>query len=167
MVLRKNPEARDVLQHMDADHQLIHPAMERVAEAARTLQTPEADAPAELLAAIKELEAVLYPHLRQEEEEAMPIVAASITAAEWHTWDQEHNIKVLSFSELAETGLWTLDGQDQASYALMSRAVPRPVLFVINTFFGPRYRRKTDRLWGGTRAASVPALTKETVEVPE
>ena len=49
----------------------------------------------------------------------------------------------------------------------MSSVVPSPVLFVITTFYGPRHRRKTARLWGGTRAASVPALTKEMVEVAE
>ena len=167
MVLRKNPAARDLLEDMDADHQRVHPAMERVAEVARTLHTPSATAPADLLAVIEELEAVLYPHLRREEEEAMPVVAASITAADWHTWDQEHNIKGLPFGELAETGLWTLDGQDPVSYALMSQAVPRPALFVIKRVFGPRYRRKTARLWGGTRAANVRALTKEMVEISE
>ena len=167
MVLRKNPAARDLLQDMDADHQRIHPAMERVAEAARALHTPSATAPAELLTAIDELGSVLYPHLRREEEEAMPLVASSITAADWHTWDEKHNIKGLAFGELATTGLWTLDGQDPVSHALMSQVVPRPVLFVITTVFGPRYRRKTARLWGGTRAAAVGALTKDMVEVSE
>jgi hemerythrin-like domain-containing protein len=167
MVLRKNPAARDLLQDMDADHQRIHPAMERVAEAAGALHAPSATAPAELLTAIDELESVLYPHLRREEEEAMPLVAATITAADWHTWDEKHNIKGLSFGELATTGLWTLDGQDPVSHALMSQAVPRPVLFVIKRVFGPRYRRKTARLWGGTRAANVRALTKEMVEISE
>ena len=65
------------------------------------------------------------------------------------------------------SGLWTLDGQDPVSHALMSQVVPRPVLFVITTVFGPRYRRKTARLWGGTRAAAVGALTKDMVEVAE
>lgn len=167
MVLRKNPAARDLLEDMDADHQRIHPAMERVTEVARTGRTPGGAAPAGLLAVIEELEAVLYPHLRREEEEAMPVVAASITAADWHRWDQEHNIKGVPFGELAESGLWVLDGQDTVSHALMSQAVPRPVLFVINRVFGPRYRRKTARLWDGTPAAGVRALTKEMVEVSE
>ncbi len=167
LVLRKNPAARELLEDMDADHHRIHPAMERVAGAAGALRTPSATAPSELLTAIEELQAVLNPHLRREEEEAMPLVASSITAADWHTWDQEHNIKVLSFGELADAGLWTLDGQDPVSRTLMSQAVPRPALFVITTFFGPRYRRKTDRLWGGTRAAAVGALTKDMAEVSE
>ncbi len=114
---------------MDADHHRVHPAMERVADVARASRPPGTTGPGDLLAAIEELEAVLYPHLRGEEEEAMPLVAASITAADWHAWDQEHNIKGLSFGELALTGLWTLDGQDPVSHALMSQVVPRPVLF--------------------------------------
>ena len=58
-----------------------------------------------------------------------------------------------------------LVGQDPASHALMRQVVPRPVMFVIDKVFGPRYRRKSARLWGGTRAAVVPALDKQLKEV--
>jgi hypothetical protein len=150
---------------MDADHRLVHPAMEQVAEAARASRASGTTATTDVLAAIDALEAVLYPHLAREEDETMPVVAASITAADWHRWDREHNIKGLSFRELAATGLWTLDGQDPASHALMRQVVPRPVMFVIDKVFGPRYRRKSARLWGGTRTAVVPALDKQLKEV--
>ena len=85
--------------------------MERLTETAHTLDRSSAGAAADVLAAIKHLETVLYPHLRREEEDAMPVVAASITAKDWHTWDQKHNIKPLSFGEFAELGLWTLGGR--------------------------------------------------------
>lgn len=78
---------------------------------------------------------------------------------------QEHNIQGRSFRELAVTGLWTLDGQDPASHALMRQVAPRPVMFVIDNVFGPRFRRRSARLWGGTRAAVVPALDKQRKEV--
>jgi hemerythrin-like domain-containing protein len=161
MVLDKNPAARELLEDMDADHRLVHPAMEQVADATRALRTPGTIATTDVLAAIDALEAVLYPHLAREEDETMPVVAASITATDWHRWDQEHNIQGRSFRELAATGLWTLDGQDPASHALMRQVVPRPVMFVIHNVFGQRYRRKSARLWGGTRAAVVPALDKQ------
>lgn len=165
MVLRKNPAARELLEDMDADHRLVHPAMEQVAEAARAFRSAGTIATTDVLAAIDALEAVLYPHLAREENEAMPVVAASITATDWHRWDQEHNIKGRSFRELAAAGLWTLDGQDPASHALMRQVVPRPAMFVIDKVFGPRYRAKSARLWGGTRVAVVPALDQQLKEV--
>ena len=39
------------------------------------------------------LSQALLPHLRGEEDEAMPLVAAVLTEAEWRHWDQAHNVK--------------------------------------------------------------------------
>ena len=162
MVLQKNGAAQQLLAAMDAEHQQIHPAMDRLTKAAQEFGR-DSITQSELLEAVEGLEGVLYPHLEREEEEMMPVVAASITAADWHRWDQEHNIKGVSFGELAATGLWILDGQDRASDALMSQAVPAPIRFIITRGFGPRYRRKTAQVWGGTPAADVPAISANNV----
>lgn len=163
LVQRRNPDAQRLLDAMDAEHQQIHPAMERVEEVARAYAAGTAAAAAELVGAIADLEEVLYPHLKREEEEMMPVVSATITRADWHRWDQEHNIKPIGVSELAATGLWILDGQDPESDAVMSGLVPPLARFVIKRGLGPRYRRRAARLWGGTEAARVPALPADAV----
>lgn len=159
MVQRRNPGARELLESMDAEHQAIHPAMDRLRAVAQAFRPPGTATAGDLLSAVEELEAVLYPHLKREEEEMMPVVAGSITAADWHRWDQEHNIKGIGFGELAQTGLWILDGQDPVGEALIGRSVPAPVRFVIKKGFGPGYRRRTALLWGGSPAADVPAIS--------
>jgi hemerythrin-like domain-containing protein len=163
-VLRKNPGARELLEGMDAEHQAIHPAMDRLTAVAQAYRPPGTATGADLLGAIEKLEAVLYPHLKREEEEMMPVVAASITAADWQRWDREHNVKGIGFRELAATGLWILDGQDPVSDALIGRSVPPPVRVIIKKGFGPGYRRKSAALWG-TEAARVPALSADRAEV--
>jgi len=64
---------------------------------------------------------------------------------------------------LAATGLWILDGQDPESDAVMSGLVPPLARFVIKRGFGPRYGRRAARLWGGTAAVRVPALSADAV----
>src|SRR5262249_17442119 len=63
-----------------------------------------------LLAAIDTLEATLLPHLRREEDEAMPLVAAALTDAELRRWDEEDNIKPKSLRQLGREAHWILDG---------------------------------------------------------
>lgn len=167
MVQRRNADARGLLEDMDAEHQAIHPAMVRLTEVAQEFRPPGTASAGDLLSAVEDLETVLYPHLKREEEEMMPVVAASITAADWHRWDQEHNIKGIGFGELARTGLWILDGQDPLGEALIGRSVPAPVRFVIKKGFGPGYRRKAALLWGGSPAADVPAISAAAAADPE
>lgn len=162
LVQRRNPDAQGLLDAMDAEHQQIHPAMERVGRVAQAYAAGTADS-AELGQAIADLEAVLYPHLKREEEQMMPVVSATLTRADWHRWDQEHNIKPFGVAELAATGLWILDGQDPESDAVMSGLVPPLARFVIKRGFGPGYRRRAARLWGDTAAARVPALSADAV----
>jgi len=53
---------------------------------------------------------VLFPHLDPEVAEAMPVVSASITQAEWQAAEQEYNIKPKSLAQLGMEGHWLLDG---------------------------------------------------------
>jgi hypothetical protein len=57
--------------------------------AARPAEEPHA----ELITALDQLNAVLLPHLDRDGEEAMPVVSASITNADWQAGEQEHNLK--------------------------------------------------------------------------
>jgi hypothetical protein len=63
-------------------------------------------------AALSALAGPLLPHLRGEEDEVMPLVSASLTDAEWRAWDQQHNVRGKSLSQLAAEGHWLMDGLD-------------------------------------------------------
>ena len=55
--------------------------------------------------------------MRGEGDEAMPLVAAVLTEAEWRHWDQANNVKGKSLGRLAADGHWLMDGLDPAKYS--------------------------------------------------
>ncbi|MEJ2889283.1 hemerythrin domain-containing protein [Actinomycetospora aeridis] len=151
LVRSKSPEAADLLDVMAEDHAAIDPAMDALRTAAARWGDSGADDDRRaLLAALDDLEAVLLPHLDREENEAMPLVSATITHREWHTWDQRFNIAPKSLPTLAEEGNWLLDGLDPDRRAVVEAEVawlPRQIVLHV---FGPGYRRRAAARWAGT-----------------
>lgn len=158
MVVAKNPEAADLVGAMDAEHGAIAPAMATVADAARVYRDDPGNRP-QVVDALHGLHAVLLPHLEREEVEMMPVVAASITADDWHEWDQRVNVKPKGLRQLGMEGHWLIDNADPESRAKVVSLVPPVPRFVLLRGFAGPYRRRRDRLWGGTAALDVPALT--------
>lgn len=148
MVRAANPAAGALLDVMAADHAVIDPAVEGLRAAAARWAASGADRSA-LLDALTTLEAVLLPHLDREETEAMPVVSATITHRQWHTWDQEHNIKPKSLPTLAEEGLWLMDGLDPTRRAVVEAEVPWLPRMIVLYGFGPGYRRRAAARWAG------------------
>lgn len=149
MVLQKNPDAARILEVMDADHHRIAPAMEELTSAATRYGTDgKPVARTELLDALDALRDVVLPHLRREEDEAMPIVSASITAAEWDAWDQEHNVKPKPIMQLGKEAHWVIDGLDQDRYQVVKQLLPPIPRFIVLKAFAPSYRRRATALWG-------------------
>ncbi|WP_433436978.1 hemerythrin domain-containing protein [Nonomuraea sp. CA-141351] len=149
LVLSRNPDSAAILEAMDADHARIAPAMETVTAAAAGYAGDDA-APArtELLAALDNLCEVVLPHLRREEDEAMPVVSASITAAEWDAWDQEHNIKPKPLMQLGEEAHWVIDGIDPVRYQVVIHLLPAIPRFIVLRGFARKYRRRATTVWG-------------------
>jgi hypothetical protein len=146
LVRRRSPAAAGMLDAMDADHHAIGPAMAGLEEAAAEYGRSAAGRAA-VLTAIGRLHEVLLPHLRREEDEMMPLVSAAITDAQWQEIEQQYNVKPLSPMELADTGLWILDGlqgEERAKVEGLVRPVPR---FVITRVLSGRYRRAAFRRW--------------------
>lgn len=150
LVLRRNPDAADILAIMDADHARIAPAMAGLTDAARSYGEADSEAArAGLVAALDTLSEVVLPHLRREEDEAMPVVSASLTAAEWDAWDQEYNLKPKSLPQLGEEAHWVLDGLDPVRYQVAIHLVPPiPRFILLYAGFAGRYRRRATALWG-------------------
>jgi hypothetical protein len=77
----------------------------------------------------------------------MPVVSATITHRRWHAWDQEHNIKPKSLPQLAEEGLWLMDGLDPVRRAVVEAEVPWVPRMIVLYGFGPSYRRRAAARW--------------------
>ena len=104
---------------------------------------------------------VLLPHLREEEDEAMPIASRLITAAEWQAIEQEHNLDAKSMSELGFEGHWLIDGAVEADRATVVGLVPPIPRFILLHGFARRYRRHAAACWGETDEARAPCADGE------
>lgn len=158
MVRAKDPSLAPLLDAMDAEHEAVHPAIEAVEVAGRRYAN-DPGAKAGLVAALDQLDAVLSPHLKHEEEELMPLVSKTVTVRDWQKYDQDFNVGPKKTTELAMQGHWLIDNanaQDRNTVVHVVPAVPR--FFLIN-FMGGAYRRRRAALWDGTPAADVPLLT--------
>lgn len=150
-VLRAAPDTATLLESLERDHARIDPAATSFAEAGRCYagadDGPDDPSRVNLLDRLDALETVLLPHLAREEAEAMPVVAAAISDAQWRHWDQAYNVKARPFAEVGRTGLWILDDLDEEGRSVVRGLVPPVPRFILLSLFGPGYRRACRRRW--------------------
>lgn len=157
LVLARNPAAAGLLDRMDADHKRIAPTITSLEQAASAYRR-DGSARERVLDALAGLGEVLLPHLEREEREMMPVVAATLTTAEYQGVEQEYFVKPKGFLELGAEGHWILDGLDEEGRDVILHVVPAVPRFVLLHGFARAYRRKKARLWGDGPAASLPSL---------
>lgn len=149
LVRERNPGAAELLDSMEADHARIAPAAAAVVTAAAACATsPEESARTALVVALDDLLAVLVPHLDREVAEAMPVVSASITHAEWMAVEREHNLQGVPVRQLAMEGHWLLEDIDPEGYEVVVHTVPAPMRLLLLHGFGWVYRRQARARWG-------------------
>ena len=148
LVRERNPAAAALLDSLEDDHRAISPAAERLTEAGRSYAATATDeARVALVAALDALTAVLLPHLDREVAEAMPVVSASITHAEWRAIEQRYNIRPKSLPQLAMEGHWVLEDIDPEGYRVVVQTVPPLARFVLLHGFARAYRRRARARW--------------------
>ena len=141
-------DALAVLDRMRRGHEDIAGAITAVDQAAGSLSAHASDdAVHQAALALDALGTVLLPHLREEEDEAMPIVSRLITSAEWDAIEHEHNLDHKSLAELGFEGHWLLDGASDADRATVTGLVPPVPRFVLLHGFAHRYRRRSRACW--------------------
>ena len=163
-VRAKNAAAAPLLDQMDADHRAIGPGIDAVEQAARRYAGAAAGRE-DLLAAVALLEQTLLPHLRREELEMMPVVAATLSPAELDAIEQEFFIRPKTKVQLGDEGQWLIDNASEQSRQRILGVVPPPLRFALVHVFGPRYRRKRRLLWADGPAAAIPPLPADSTAV--
>ncbi|WP_433608956.1 hemerythrin domain-containing protein [Prescottella agglutinans] len=149
LVRRTDPAAAAVLDRMDADHVRIAPEIDRLDAAAAMFHDEGApSARTEFTRSLAALEEVLLPHLRREEDEAMPVVSRALTAAQWDAWDRAENIDPKSKWELGIIGQWMGDGLDPERFEKLTHTVGPVTRFVLLHAFAGPYRRACAVRWG-------------------
>ena len=142
----------EVLDRMTREHQDVADAIAAV-EATTAALTSDAsnEVVQRTVATLDALEAVLLPHLQEEEQEAMPIASRLITASEWQAIEKKHNLDPKSMSELGFEGHWLIDSATDADRAIVIGLVPLIPRFILLHGFARRYRRHVRECWGDAR----------------
>jgi hemerythrin-like domain-containing protein len=141
-------DALEVLDRMAAEHEAVAPRAAAVETAATALAAdPSDDATQRLIGALDALDAVLLPHLRAEEDDAMPLASQLVTAAEWQAIEKKHNLDPKSRSDLGFEGHWLIDGATEADRAVVLALVPPVPRFILLHGFARRYRRHAAACW--------------------
>jgi hemerythrin-like domain-containing protein len=149
LVRRTDPAAGPLLDRMDADHARIAPEVDRLdAVAAMFHDDGSPGARNEFMESLTALEEVLLPHLRREEDEAMPLVSRTLTVAQWQQWDRTEIIAPLSKWELGILGHWMGDSLDPERFDLVTHTVGPVTRFVLLHLFDGPYRRACAVRWG-------------------
>lgn len=144
-VRRRNAAAGALLDSMTADHEAVAIAVAELdAAAADYAQRDDREA---VVAALGNLSEVLIPHLRREEDEAMPVVSRTITNAEWSAIEQQHNLDGKSKAQLGMEGHWLIDDADPDDRNRVLGLVPPVQRLVLLHGFGPSYRRRKRARW--------------------
>jgi hypothetical protein len=147
-VRAKHPAAGPLLDSLEADHQRIEPAAVALRSAGERYAASTADdARTDLVGALDDLAALLFPHLDREVAEGMPVVAATLTDQEWRTIEQKYNIKTKSFAQLGFEGHWLLDDIDPVGYDVVVHTVPAVPRFILLHGFARAYRRWQAAVW--------------------
>ena len=135
---RRSPDALDVLDAMEDEHELVDPALAAVGEAVRSEQSP-ADA-------LDRLHTVVRDHLAHEEAEAMPLIVAAVSPRDWDAFGAKQ-ARSLGLKGAAEFFPWLLQGQDDIRTEKVLGVLPAPLRWA--------YRRRWQPQWAARNAVLV------------
>lgn len=145
---RCSPDA-ELVHRMEAQHERVHDAIERIGPA---LQRWEAEArPAvteEVASAFDDLRTALLEHLADEEREILPLAARHITQAEWNELG-EHGMQETRLREMPILFGAVTEEATPEERAHMLAVVPPPVRFLLRTVLARRYERYISRVRNG------------------
>jgi hemerythrin-like domain-containing protein len=147
-VIRRRPELTDLRNQMESEHGRLGWVVERLVAAANAWETDGASARKEAVrVAVIDLGTVLDPHLRHEEEEAMPVICQALTKRDWRRIDRRLHPLSLP-SNMAENILWMLDDLDPQRTAAVQSLLPKWLWRLLRPRFEAGYRRRHSLLWG-------------------
>lgn len=137
--LRDRTDELAVLNAMEEEHERIDPLLKAV----DTAFAKQASDPARLTAAVGEFTQEVSDHLAHEENEAFPLVRASMSARDWNRVVSEMRGGLAALRAAPEFFPWLLeDAKPEDRDAVLTR-VPPPLRLLYEKVWLPRYTRRT------------------------
>lgn len=136
-----NPADRATLEAMEAEHELIDPALAAVRTGmADMVAHPCEDHQRALVIRLTALHQGLHDHLRHEETEALPLLQRTMTVEEWEA-SEEAAKKGYPLRDVPFLVPWVLDDLPEEGRRRML-ALAGPAYAVLGRLFRPRYARR-------------------------
>jgi iron-sulfur cluster repair protein YtfE (RIC family) len=136
---RRSPDALDVLDAMEDEHELVDPALAAVGEAVRTGASPAE--------ALDRLHTVVVQHLDHEEAEAMPLIEAAVSPRDWDAFGARQ-ARSLGLKGAAELFPWLLWGADDVRSERVLGVLPAPLRWACRRRWQPRWEARHSVLLG-------------------
>lgn len=151
-LIERAPERAAVIEQVEQEHQLIASALDQASAACATWrEQPAAETGEALAAALDHLNAVVEPHLDDEERKILPIAAVTLTQQEWDALGK-HGASQFPPSKRAIAFGMLLDPLDDAERARMMKVLPAPVRILYPLLIDRPWKKYAAALRNGTQA---------------
>jgi hemerythrin-like domain-containing protein len=149
-LIERAPEQAQMTEQVEHEHQLITTALDAASAACATWrERPSAQTGEALAAALDHLNAVVQPHLDDEEQKVVPLAAVTLTQREWDAMAKSGASKVPRKKRGIVFGMM-LDALDEEERAYMMKTVPAPMRMLMPLMVERPWRKYAATLRTGT-----------------
>jgi len=144
------PEQAPMTEQVDDEHQAIKTALDDVSAACATWrQRPSVGTGEALAAALGRLNAVVQPHLDDEEQKIVPLAAVTLTQQEWNALGQ-HSVAQMPRNKRPIAFGMLLQPLNEADRAYMKHILPAPVRLLYPLLIDRPWKKYAATLRTGT-----------------
>ena len=149
-LIERAPEQAPMTEQVEHEHQTIKTALDGASAACATWRArPSAETGEALAAALDHLNAVVQPHLDDEEQKVVPLAAVTLTQREWDAMGKAGMSKVPLKQRGIAAGMM-LDALNEEERAYMMKAVPAPMRILMPLMVQRPWKKYAATLRNGT-----------------
>lgn len=149
-LIERAPEQAPMTEQVEHEHQIIKTALDSASAACATWrERPSAETGEALAAALDHLNAVVQPHLDDEEQKVVPLAAVTLTQREWDAMGKAGMSKVPLKQRGIAAGMM-LDALNEEERAYMMKTVPAPMRILMPLMVQRPWKKYAATLRNGT-----------------
>lgn len=139
-----------LMQAMEDEHAAMKQALSEASHAIdAVVADPTAERAGEAADVVARCSGVVDAHLEHEEHDVEPLLDAHHDDAEWKAVTRK--LRPKRISDAGSALAWMQDGATERERTALRAEIPAPVVAVMTTVFGRRYRREVAPTWQTTR----------------